>query len=47
VTYGVGRFIQLEFYSSPSTRILAEKLAKDQSEVLRFYSLRQKEKDYM
>jgi len=37
----------MEFYANNETRLLAEKLALNQSEVLRLYSLKMKEKDYM
>ena len=46
VHHGVGRFMQVQFYASPATLMLAERTARDSQETLRVFSLKIKEDDY-
>lgn len=46
VYHGVGRFMQVQFYSSPETLAEAEFVARDNGETLRVFSLKMKEDDY-
>jgi len=46
VHHGVGRFMQVQFYSSPSTKNVAEGFARASPETLRVFALKIKEDDY-
>lgn len=46
VHHGIGRFMQVQFYSSPETLAQAELTARDSQETLRVFSLKIKEDDY-
>ena len=45
--FGIGRFIQVEFDANPATRKIAEDTAMNNPEVLRLFSLRMKERNYI
>ena len=46
VYHGVGRFMQVQFYSSPQVLAQAESVARESAETLRVFSLKIKEDDY-
>lgn len=46
VYHGVGRFMQVQFYSNPQVLAQAESVARDSAETLRVFSLKIKEDDY-
>mmetsp|Transcript_29526 Transcript_29526/g.21348 ORF Transcript_29526/g.21348 Transcript_29526/m.21348 type:complete len:128 (-) Transcript_29526:344-727(-) len=45
--FGIGRFIQVEFDGNPATKKLAEETAMSNPEVLRLFSLKMKERNYL
>eukprot|EP00806_Schmidingerella_arcuata_P001505 Macronucleus_2358.p2 GENE.Macronucleus_2358~~Macronucleus_2358.p2 ORF type:complete len:207 (+),score=51.22 Macronucleus_2358:1-621(+) len=47
VHHGVGRFMQVQFYCSPSTLALAEVAARESQETLRVYSLKMRDDEYL
>ena len=47
VIHGVGRFMEVQFYSNPNTLAEAEKIARESQETLRVFSLKMKDDDYL
>ena len=46
VHHGVGRFMQIQFYSSPATKNVAETFARESPDTLKVFALKNKEDDY-
>ena len=47
VHHGVGRFMQIQFYASPSTLAQAERVARENNETLKVFALKIKDDDYL